>query len=218
MITDKLYEYARGIRRRIHEYPEVGFELDETVKLVSEELRQMGIEYTYAYGKGSVVAELGRGKRTLALRADMDALPIEEKTGLPYSSRIRGQMHACGHDAHTAILLAVARYLKENEEALPAKVRLIFQPSEEGAVSGARMMTERGVCDGVDRIISTHCDNDIESGNIGICYGDYMAACVPLTLRFIGKSSHATLPEHGVDAIAMANEAYLRMKKAVAEE
>ena len=218
MITDKLYEYARGIRRRIHEYPEVGFELDETVKLVSEELRQMGIEYTYAYGKGSVVAELGRGKRNLALRADMDALPIEEKTGLPYSSRIRGQMHACGHDAHTAILLAVARYLKENEEALPTKVRLIFQPSEEGAVSGAKMMTERGVCDGVDRIICTHCDNDIESGNIGICYGDYMAACVPLTVRFIGKSSHATLPEHGVDAIAMANEAYVRMKKAVAEE
>lgn len=103
------------IRRQLHQYPEVGFDLEKTVKLVSEELEKMGITYTHKYGKGSVVAELGQGDKTIALRADMDALPVEEKTKLPYKSKIPGQMHACGHDAHTAILLAVAKYLKERK-------------------------------------------------------------------------------------------------------
>jgi amidohydrolase len=124
-------------------------------------------------------------------------------------------MHACGHDAHTAILLGVAKYLKANEQKLPCKVRFIFQPSEEGAVSGAKMLVEGGVMDGVDHIICTHCENELDVGMIGVCEGDYMAACVPLTIRFFGKTSHATLPEYGVDAIAMANEAYSRLGDAV---
>lgn len=213
-----LHAYAVALRRRIHEYPEIGFELDRTVALVSSELENMGIPYTLRYGKGSVVAELGQGKRLLALRADMDALPVEEKTNLPYASKITGAMHACGHDSHTAILLGVAKYLKENESELPCRVRLIFQPSEEGAISGAKMMAENGVMDGVDRILCTHCDNAIDAGNIGICYGDYMAACIPATIRFLGKSTHAALPEFGIDAIAMAAEAYAEMKSMVARE
>ena len=217
-ILDNLYEYAVSIRRKLHEYPEIGFELEKTVRLVSGELDKMGITYTYKYGKGSVVAQLGHGDKMIALRADMDALPIEEKTDLSYRSKISGQMHACGHDAHTAILLSVAKYLKLKEKELSCRVRLIFQPSEEGAVSGAKMMVDNGVCEGVDHIICTHCDNAVDAGKIGICYGDYMAACIPATIRFKGRTSHATLPEFGIDAVAMAVEAYGKMKEMVAHE
>lgn len=216
-LTD-LYEYALGLRRQLHEYPEIGFDLPRTVQLVSGELQKMNITYTHAYGKGSVVAELGQGEKCIALRADMDALPVEEKTDLPYKSKIPGQMHACGHDAHTAILLAVAKYLKEREQALPCKVRLIFQPSEEGAVSGAKMLVEHGVMDGVEHIICAHCENTLESGKIGIHYGDYMAACIPVTIRFHGRTSHATAPQSGIDAVAMAVEAYGKMKATVARK
>ena len=148
----------------------------------------------------------------------MDALPVEEKTDLPYRSKIPGQMHACGHDAHTAILLAVAKYLKENENGLSCKVRLIFQPAEECAISGAKMMLDNGVMNDVDHILCTHCDNTFDVGNIGTHHGDYMAACVPATIRFIGKTSHATLPQFGIDANAMAVEAYQKMNEAVKEE
>ena len=212
---NKLYDYAVDIRRKLHEFPEVGFDLDKTVKLVSAELEKMGIAYTYKYGKGSIVTELGQGSETIALRADMDALPVEEKTDLPYKSKIPGQMHACGHDAHTAILLAVAKHLKAHEKELAQRVRLIFQPSEEGQISGAKMMVDNGVCEGVSHIICTHCDNDIDAGKIGICYGDYMAACIPLTVSFFGKTSHAALPQFGIDANAMAVEAYIKLKEAV---
>ena len=217
-MLNALYDYAVKIRRLLHRYPEVGFELDRTVGLVCEELDKMGIPYTKRYGNGSVVAEIGQGSFLLALRADMDALPVEEKTGLPYSSKIPGQMHACGHDSHTAVLLAVAKYLKGREKELPCRVRFLFQPSEEGQVSGARMMVEHGAMDGVDHIVSAHCDNNLQAGTIGICQGDYMAACVPVTLRFSGKTSHATMPKWGVDAIAMAAEAYERLKVMVREE
>ena len=217
-ILNELYEYAVAVRRQLHMYPEVGFELDRTVKLVSEELAKMGIVYTDRYGTGSVVAEVGEGSFLLALRADMDALPVEEKTGLSYSSQIPGQMHACGHDSHTAVLLAVAKYLKRHEAQLKCRVRLIFQPSEEGAVSGAEMMANNGVMEGVDEIFCTHCENAMETGIIGVHSGDYMAACIPLTVCFLGRTSHATIPEGGIDAIAMAAESYGKLKAMVAQE
>lgn len=218
MMLNELFDYAVKIRRRLHTYPEVGFELERTVSLVAGELDKMGIPYTDRYGTCSLVAELGQGSYVLAIRADMDALPVEEKTELPYRSKNPGMMHACGHDSHTAVLLAVAQYLKMNEAQLKCRVRLIFQPSEEGQVSGAKMMVEQGVMDKVNHIMCTHCDNNLEAGTIGICAGDYMAACVPATIRFIGKTSHATMPEGGVDAIAMAAEAYGKLKAMVKEE
>lgn len=153
----------------------------------------------------------------MALRADMDALPIEEKTDLSFKSKIPGQMHACGHDAHTAILLSVAKILKENEKELKCRVRLIFQPAEECGVSGAEMLVKNGVMDGVNHIICTHCENDLDVGNLGVCYGDCMAACIPLTISFYGKTSHAALPQHGIDANAMAVEAYTMLKNTVNE-
>lgn len=220
-LSEELFQYAVGARRTIHEYPEVGFDLDRTVAFVCAELEQMGIPFTTKYGKGSVVGYLGTGdadRPTLAIRADMDALPVQEKTGLPYASKIDGQMHACGHDSHAAILLCAAKILKERESELACNVRLVFQPSEEGAVSGAKMMVDNGVMDGVDAIICTHCDNALEAGIIGVHPGDYMAACIPLRVTFFGRTAHAALPQGGIDAIAMAAEFYTRMRPIVEQE
>ena len=198
-ILNELFEYARGIRRRLHRYPEIGFDLPRTVALVTAELKKMGIDYSEKYGKSSIVAEIGKGEEMIAFRADMDALPIEENTGLEYSSEIKGAMHACGHDAHTAVLLAVAKYLKQNEGLLTRRVRLIFQSAEECEVSGAKMMVDNGVVEGVSEILAAHCEPFAASGSIGICNGDYMAACVPMTISFFGVSSHATVPKMGLN-------------------
>ena len=215
---NELYAYAVRIRRNIHEYPEIGFDLPRTTALVAEELRAMGYEPSLAYGECSVVAEIGKGEELVLLRADMDALPVEEINDLPFKSKVPGKMHACGHDSHTAILLAVAKYLKEHESALTRRIRLIFQPAEESAVSGAKMMMDNGVMEGVTEAVCTHCDNTVSTGELVICPGDYMAACVPLSITFFGKTSHAAFPQNGVDAVAMGVEAYTAMKAAVAEE
>lgn len=217
-VLAQLHDYAVRIRRQLHEYPEVGFDLPRTVKLVTEELRKLGIDHTLQYGEGSVVAELGQGDLCVALRADMDALPVEEKVDLPFASKIPGQMHACGHDAHTGILMAVAKYLKENESKLPCKVRLLFQPSEEGAISGAKMMLDNGVMEGVDEIICTHCEPMMVPGKIGLCSGDYMAACIPGTIRFHGKTAHAARQDTGINAVAMGVDAYVQLKEMIEKE
>ncbi len=220
IVTKEDFAYAVALRREIHRHPELGFDLDNTVSIVERELDAIGIPYTEEYGKGSVVGFLnwdGSGK-VLAIRADMDALPVEEKTGLPYSSEIPGRMHACGHDSHTGVLLAVARVLKRMEKELPCRVKLLFQPSEECEISGAKMMMENGAVDDTDLVICTHCDNAQPVGTIGWCAGDYMAACDPISMTFFGKTAHATLPEFGIDAIAMAGDAVSEMKKIAKEE
>ncbi len=216
--SEELFSYAVSVRRSIHEYPEVGFDLDRTVALVTRELEQMGYTPSHAYGKCSVVADVGEGEELILVRADMDALPVEEQNDLPFKSKIAGKMHACGHDSHTAILLAVAKYLKKHEKRLRRRVRLCFQPAEESAVSGAKMMMDAGVTEGITEAICTHCDNTVEVGELVICPGDYMAACIPLSICFFGKASHAAIPAQGVDAIAMATEAYARMRDALQKE
>lgn len=219
-VTDCLFNYAVEIRRSIHRHPEIGFNLDKTVQLVSDELDSLNIEHTSKYGKGSVVAFIGHdpARRTLAFRADMDALPLQEKSGVPFSSEADGTMHACGHDAHTACLLAAARFLKENEKSLHCNLRLIFQPSEEGEVSGAKMLVDNGVMDGVDAIIAQHNENTYPTGHIAVSAGNCQAACIPATLRFYGKTAHATIAHTGVDAIAMGIEAYHLLKEMVKKE
>ena len=215
---EKVYERIFEIYKLLHQNPELDFNLEKTVAIVKNELDELGVNYTEKYGKSSVVAEIGQGERCIALRADMDALPIEEDTGLEYSSQNKGVMHACGHDSHTAILLGVASCLKEIEKDLNFRVRLIFQPSEEGAKSGAKMLIDNGVMDGVEEIIATHCDPRTNDGEIGVRKGASWAACMPMKLSFLGKSAHATLPEYGVDAISMACEAFFELKNAVKEE
>lgn len=216
-IFDEDFEYAVKIRRLLHQYPETGFDLYKTVEIVKKELDEIGIETTSEYAKCSLVGCVGKGEKTIALRADMDALPIEENTGLAFSSKNKGKMHACGHDAHTANLLCVARILKRHENELPCRVKLLFQPSEECEISGAKEMVDNGVLDDVDMVVGTHCDNKMEVNTVGICAGDYMAGCCPITLVFNGKSVHAAFFEQGVDALQMAINSFLLMKEKVKE-
>ena len=220
MISDSLFQYVTDIRRRIHRHPEIGFDLPVTTALVCSELERTGVTYSTDFAPSSVVAYFGNDpdKRTIAVRADMDALPVEEKVDLPFKSEIPGRMHACGHDTHTAILLGLAKILKERESELPCNVRLFFQPSEECAESGAEAMVKGGVMDGVDEVICTHCEPFMDPGDLGIATGDYMAACMPFKIEFIGRTSHAAAaPELGIDAIRMADEAYHRLAALVKE-
>lgn len=219
-LPQDLYDYAVNLYRRLHQIPEIGFDLPKTVAEVKKELDAMNIPYTEAYGQCSIVAYLGQKEDvpTLALRADMDALPVQEVVDVPFASKTPGVMHACGHDSHTAILLTVAKYLKSVEEDLPCNIRFLFQPSEEGPISGARMMMENGCLEGVDAVLGAHCEGAIPSGSLCIPSGDAVAACVPVTLKFYGLSAHAALPENGIDAIAMAVDAYGALKEMVKEE
>lgn len=206
--TPEDQQYMVKIRRQLHRRPELGFDLPETVALVKQELERMGIACTEAYGKCSIVATLGSGRRTVGLRGDMDALPMEELADLPFRSEIPGVMHSCGHDAHTAILLGAARVLKRLEKKLPCRVKLLFQPSEEGTVSGAEMMAMAGAVADVDEVLALHQDIGVPVGKLGLFSGDYMAACHPYKITFHGKAAHATQPQNGCDALAMAVKAY----------
>ena len=168
------------------------------------------MEYTECYGRSSLVATVNPEKSnfTIGIRADMDALLIEEKTDLPFSSKIKGQMHACGHDAHTAMLLGTAKALKGMEEQLACRVMLVFQPSEEGLRSGAEELVKGGLMDEIDVIIGMHIENWLPSGCIGVCSGSSMASSRNFRIDFYGKTAHATLPHTGVDALAAAIRTY----------
>ena len=207
VLPDK--EYIISLRRELHRYPEVGFDLPKTLALVRRELDALGIEYTERYGKSSIVGYLAKGRgRVLAMRADMDALPIEERTGLPFSSEHEGMMHACGHDAHTAMLLGTAKMLKEIEDELPCEVRLFFQAAEEYAPGGAKLMSEDGAMDEVDAIIGAHVAASVATGKISFNYGSMTASSHGFYLDIYGKSAHAAAPQYGVDAIALSYEIY----------
>lgn len=207
MYADK--DYIISLRREIHRRPEIGFDLPETIALVKRELDSIGIEYTEKYGESSVVAILNPEKSfTIGIRADMDALLIEEKTGLPYSSEIKGHMHACGHDAHTAMLLGTVKALYSMRDKINCRVFFVFQPSEEGIRSGAGELVNGGLMEELDLIIGLHIENWLESGRIGVCKGESMASSRNMKIEFFGKTAHATLPQTGNDALAAAVDAY----------
>ncbi|HXW00654.1 MAG TPA: M20 family metallopeptidase [Anaerolineae bacterium] len=192
------------LRRTIHQNPELGFDLYETAGLVARTLADLGIEAQTGVGKTGVVAHLGRGDGpALGIRADMDALPILEQTGVAYASKIPGKMHACGHDAHTAMLLGAAMLLKEAD--VPGEVRLIFQPSEESfdddGVSGAPCMLADGALDGLDAVIALHVDTKLEVGKIRVAPGVAQAAVDDFRIYVQGRGGHAAHPYSGLDPI-----------------
>lgn len=193
------------IRRDLHKIPELDFQLPRTIAYVTHILDESGIKYRVGVGKSGIVADIeGQDKdKTIALRADMDALPILECSSKGYKSTIDGQMHACGHDVHTAILLGVGKALSENREVLPCNVRLIFQPAEETS-GGALPMIEDGCLEGVDAIYGLHVDPTIECGVVGIKYGAYCASSTDVKIEIEGKSCHGAYPSQGVDAIVTA--------------
>jgi len=203
-------KYIIDIRRELHRFPEIGYNLPKTIAVVKRELEKMGLSYTEEYGESSVVCYINPEKegRAIALRADMDALPIEEKTNLPFKSEIKGQMHACGHDGHTASLLGVAKALCSMKDKLNVKVKLIFQPDEEGVESAAAVLCRNGILDDCDMILALHVDNSLESGYIGVCPGASMASCHNFKVEFFGKTAHAALAHTGADALSAAVKMY----------
>ena len=208
MYADK--DYIISLRREIHEYPEIGFDLPKTIAVIKRELESLGIEYTEEYGESSVVGIINPDKShfTIGIRADMDALLIEEKTDLPFKSKIKGQMHACGHDAHTAMLLGTAKALKAMEDKIACRVMLVFQPSEEGIRSGGEELVNGGLMEDIDVIVGLHIENWLESGKIGVCAGSSMASSRNFRIDFHGRTAHATLPQSGADALAAAIRTY----------
>jgi len=218
MYADK--EYIVAIRRELHMYPEIGFDLPRTIALVKRELDKIGVEYTEKYGKSSVVATINPEKTnfTIGIRADMDALLIDERNAFEYRSQIPGHMHACGHDAHTAMLLCTAKVLYSMRDKINCRVKLLFQPSEEGADSGAFHMVEDGVMDDIDVIIGCHIENWLESGTIGVCKGMSMASNRTFKIEVFGKTAHATLPHSGKDALAEAVRIYTEIQFMLSRE
>lgn len=191
-----------NIRRDFHREPELGFEEHKTSLKIKKYLENMGIEYKSVANTGIKAVIKGRGNKTIALRADMDALPIEEKTQHEYKSEVPGKMHACGHDAHMAILLGAAMILKNMENELNGNVVLLFEPAEE-TVGGARFMIEEGVLEDphVDAVIGLHVDESLQCGTIGIKSGAAYAASNPFSVKIRGKGSHGAHPEMGIDPI-----------------
>ncbi|MEP1766399.1 MAG: M20 aminoacylase family protein [Sulfitobacter sp.] len=191
-------------RRHLHQYPELQFEVHETAKFVEEKLRSFGItDITSGIGRTGVVAVIeGRSNttgRTVGLRADMDALPIEEATGLEYASKNPGIMHACGHDGHTAILLGAAQYLAETRN-FDGRVALIFQPAEEGG-GGGREMCEDGLMDrwSIDEVYGLHNMTGAEVGSFHIREGALLAATDEFEFTITGKGGHAAVPHEAID-------------------
>lgn len=213
-------EYAVKIRRELHRRPEIGFDLPCTLALLRRELDAIGVEYTEEFGKSSIVATINPEKthRTIGIRADMDALPITEKNETEYRSEIEGQMHACGHDAHTAMALTALKTLYEMKDKLTCRVKFIFQAAEEYAPSGAMLMAKDGVMKDIDEIIALHVDTDLNAGTVGFVPGYMNATSDGFTLDFYGKSAHVAFQQYGRDAIMMAVRAYTDIEFMIAKE
>ncbi len=194
-------------RRDIHQHPELGFDVHRTAGIAAEKLTGLGMDVRTAIGKTGVVGDLicGDGP-TIALRADMDALPIQETGEIDYISQNDGVMHACGHDGHTAMLLGAAEVLADMREEIHGTVRFLFQPAEEGA-GGARYMIEDGCLEGVDEAYGVHLWNYQKYGEVGVKAGPILAAADEFEITIRGKGGHGAAPQGSVDAVVVS--AYL---------
>jgi len=198
-----------GIRRDLHAHPETAFEETRTAALVAERLRGLGLEPRTGVGRTGVTALVrgARPGRTVLLRADMDALPIQEENDVPYRSRVPDRMHACGHDCHVAGLLGVAKQLAREAASLPGAVKLCFQPAEEQG-GGALGMIADGVLQDpkVDAAFGVHVWQDLEVGKVGVTRGPWMASVDEFTVTLTGRGAHAAAPQQGIDpVVAMAH-------------
>ena len=203
----EILPWMSEIRRDLHQHPELGLEEHRTGKKVQSILDEIGIEHEDGLGGTGVLGIIhGDGEgHVVALRAELDALPIEDNKDVAYASKVPGKMHACGHDAHIAMLLGAARLLAEGKASLPGTVKLLFQPAEE-TVGGAKLMIKAGALDNprVDAIFGLHVDPGLEVGTVGLHYGQRNASSDDITIVVHGKAAHAAYPHLGVDAIVAA--------------
>ena len=198
-MSEGIYEKLREIRHYLHQHPEISENEFETTAFIKKHLKDLGIEPLDYPLKTGVIAEIGSGQPIIALRADIDALPIIEKTGLAYASK-NGAMHACGHDFHQTSLLGAAQILKEREAEIKGTVRLIFQPAEEN-FQGAYQVIEAGGIEGVSAIIGYHNNPHLKPGQIGLRSGAIMAGVEQFEVTVAGISAHAARPDLGVDTV-----------------
>ena len=219
----EIKKYLTKTRRHIHQHPELGFKELETSSLVKKELESMGVEVAPLKTETGVLGIL-RGEKegsdvVTALRADMDALPVVEQTGLPYASRNEGVMHACGHDGHTAGLLGVAKLLSSMRDRFSGTVKLVFQPAEE-VLGGAEGMVESGVLENpkVDTIIALHGWPSLEVGKIGVFSGPYMASADKFTVKITGSGGHGAYPHISADPVLAAAHAVVALQDIVSRE
>ncbi len=214
--VEKRSNYMIRLRKHFHKYPELSGKEYDTSKRIREELDNMEIPYVVA-GDTGVIGLVGHGDRVIALRADMDALHIQEKTEVGYRSVHDGIMHACGHDAHMAALLGAADILKTFEKELNCTVKLIFQPSEENCL-GARMICDSGQIDDVEEIYGLHVFGDIPCGKISIKSGPRMAASDIFKIQINGRSGHAGKPHQCVDATVVGAATVMNLQSIVSRE
>lgn len=207
------------IRRDIHENPELGFDLFKTSQKVKDFLSKEGIEFYEVAQTGICAIIRGKGEKTIALRADMDALPLQDKKICDYSSKINGKMHACGHDAHTTILLGAAKILNSMKEKIPGNVKLLFEPAEE-TTGGSPLMIKEGVLENpnVDAVIGLHVEEFLEAGTVGLKRGVAYAASNPFTIKIIGKGGHGASPHMTVDPIVIASNVIISLQNIVSRE
>ena len=198
-MSEGIYEKLKEIRHYLHQHPEISENEFETTAFIKKHLKDLGIEPLDYPLKTGVIAEIGSGQPIIALRADIDALPIIEKTGLAYASK-NGAMHACGHDFHQTSLLGAAQILKEREAEIKGTVRLIFQPAEEN-FQGAYQVIEAGGIEGVSAIIGYHNNPHLKPGQIGLRSGAIMAGVEQFEVTVAGISAHAARPDLGVDTV-----------------
>ncbi|MEO1065230.1 MAG: M20 family metallopeptidase [Actinomycetota bacterium] len=200
-------ERVVALRRQLHRHPELGLHLPLTQSAVLDELADLDLDVRTGFSTSSIVADLtgGRPGPTVLLRGDMDALPMPEDTGLEFASTLPDRMHACGHDAHTAMLAGAARVLAGRRDELAGRVRFMFQPGEEG-FGGAVHMIDEGVVDGVDHAYALHVSPNLPAGWIGTRGGSLMASADTFTVEVVGQGGHASMPHYAVDPVPVACE------------
>ncbi|WP_284638511.1 M20 metallopeptidase family protein [Paenibacillus silviterrae] len=207
------------IQQALHQWPELGFQEVKTAALIATILSEAGLEVKQGIGGTGVVAEC-RGKHpgpVIALRADMDALPIQEETGLPYRSHREGHMHACGHDIHTSILLGAAKIVQRHADRLAGTVRFLFQPAEE-LNAGAAAMMEEGVLEGVSEIYALHNLPGLSAGQVAVRHGSMMASVDRIEITITGRGGHGAIPDQCIDPIVAASGIVSGLQTAVSRE